>query len=448
MQLELPLFGYETRPDVRDFLRAGGDGERQVRRRQALGVYPVLRGGICRFADTIDAGAPLAAAIARVHGTRPATVRALRRSDLARAQARWGLRLPKLLEFIDATPPNWLPRDFDGWTAFLEVQTVVHRLGNEFGLSRTDLLKGFRGRWQDQCDAADGLASEVEDFVNELYCDVVGPEIFRVLRRHGVVLPKDQIGDRLTPSDAVRRMLGRLLFAGKGLRAVAETVWSRSKYTDNPLAHPKAQSRDLDGLLRRLPRWKPLSGGVEAPNGLCIVPLAGAQALAEESRAMEHCIIRFAVRLGYRAMHAVSVRAPAGFPLVTAMLVPDDDGALTLCECRGAGNITPDPRARRALSWYIAGVNDGRIAADVAGVEADRRARARLVGEEDAATDEVGYNFHDADAREWVFQAYYAPFLPAPAADSDRAEWLRRTGLADLARDIAGRIVAARPTAA
>ncbi len=104
-----------------------------LRRRQAAEAYPILAGNLEAFEGTIDAGTPLAPAIARRLALPPAFVRHLR----GKAWQALGkhhhpfLRLlgsPVLREVLERTAPERYPSGRAQWGGFLRTVDVLHRV--------------------------------------------------------------------------------------------------------------------------------------------------------------------------------------------------------------------------------------------------------------------------------------------------------------------------------
>src|SRR5258706_10860758 len=122
------------------------------------------------------------------------------------------------------------------------------------------------------------------------------------------------------------------------------------------------------------------------------------------------------------SFHVMSARTGCGLRLTTA-LFEVSDGGVALVEHRGAANSVSDRRAQRAIDWLLDEVRAGRVGVNIAALEQARRKRISDAGGEDAATRRL-YPLYSSVNREWVFRAYYAPFLAPSKRGLSREAWL------------------------
>jgi hypothetical protein len=432
-QLALPLFDFESSGTLRSFVTTAADPQRRGRRQRAVVTFTVMGDQLLDFAGEIDSGAPLTEAIARRFGVRPSAVRRLRRID-ADVSTDFNWSAAELLPQIDRTPADWLPRPGE-LRDFVMAHRRLQELSGAISMSYEPLVKKSGGRWANLASHLNWREpKELERPVNALYADVLLPEVMIRARRDGIRLDDATIATLFAPAPAeIRQVLSTHWFGDKGPRAIYEVIkdWHSAGSARYPLSLPGGER--ARAVLIWFPSWPPLIPVVETPNGLRLVSLISSADLLAEGLALGHCIGRYAMRCCYSPFHVLSVRTACGFRLTTAMLEIRPDGTLRTAEHRGAANIPPDRRAVQALDWLISEIGARRIPVDFGALETARGARVEAAGGDDAAT-RRSYRFYSPMIREWVFRAYYAPYLPLACRDMSRDEWLAHTGLAKLAR--------------
>jgi hypothetical protein len=427
-QLELSFYDFEDSKPLRDFIGAAITSLQRGRRQRAAAAFGVLGERLLEFAAEIDSGIPLVEAIARRFKVRPGTIRRFRRipaSDLLTVDS----SLEELLPLIERTPPDLLPKG-DFWQCFVTAHRKLQKLSDAACVSYERLVAKSAGRWYDLAtlDWPDGMW--LARPLDAAYRDVFLAEVLVRARSFGFRFDHETIVSLLgAPPADVRAVLGAHFFGGKGPRAVYDAIYDWNSCGASRFALSLPGGERARAMLVRFPAWQPLFPPRESPEGLRLVSLATPSELIDEGLSLGHCIGRYVHRCCYGPFHAVSIRTQCGFRLTTAMLEERPDGTLDIHDHRGAANITPDRRAVRALEWLLDEIRARRVHVNFALLRHARQKRLEAAGGEDAAT-RHSYQIHSPTVREWVFRAYYAPYLRAEDRDLSRDKWLERTGLA------------------
>lgn len=167
--------------------------------------------------------------------------------------------------------------------------------------------------------------------------------------------------------------------------------------------------------------WPALTDPVVCGERLA-VPLATSRELAEEGKALDHCVATYISACLFTRAHLFSLRAPDGRRMSTAevALEEDETGRLraTLRQHRAGSNAEPGPECRRAATVLVALLSEA--AQGERGDAVERALQARLADQESLRErirlDESGRDRHG------VTSALPARLLPllAPGVEGDR----------------------------
>jgi hypothetical protein len=431
-QLAFPFLGYERSPILFGLL-VTADPLLRKRRQQALLAMSFLGDDLIKYREAIDRGEPLIAAIAKTWNTSAAAVRrvrALPSEDIDEA-LKEGVDLASIARAFDIAGARHTHESGE-LSAFVERALLVERIAEATGIPVEELI-GRAGRFSALPPYRDalGIDGEIWKPLIAIWKYVLVPEFLNQAKQARLAVTHSEL-DRLLaePPEAIQWAIAGAFYGAKGPAAILRTAEAWQSGSGQPLSAPGGAFA-LEKLLL-LPSWEALLPEPFQTGDLQIVSMIDAKSLVDEGLAMRHCIGRMAIRCAYQGAHAVSVRAPGGYRLSTALLAIRGLGKVEVLEHRGFGNCGPDPRAEHALSALIARLNAeiGPLALDR--LEAGRKLRMKAAGGEDEATRRL-YPVYSEDLREWWFRAYVAPHLPQPFRTGGLSLWLDSYGLGRLA---------------
>ncbi len=280
-------------------------------------------------------------------------------------------------------PPDWVPRDLDGWMALGGCFPAIAHAHRFAPPANVAAILDARGDWQgllarlDQArDGDTPLASavrDVEDVVRAYATQVVGPALAIRGRERGVEL-----------SHVARDVLTR----GRRIRRLIEL--SR-RWHGSTLART---SSDLDptGWPRAWPDWE--------RDGIHVTELTDGLALVSEGVELSHCVGGYGSTCRSGDGRILSVRNDAGERLSTVQVRLGGDGPAVV-QHRGRGNALPPFGARDAVAAYCRAVREGTL-------EVDAKALAPLQGR---SVGHYGYDHAVPGAWEAMRDAW-APYVP------------------------------------
>jgi hypothetical protein len=365
-----------------------------ARRRQAIALFPAFAAAIRgrrELTGVVDASAPLVPALARLHGVKPATVRAAQGAPL-------GTGLPDfktVLQVADCVPPDWLPGDAAGWMALGRLVTYCKYTRilppgppPDPAAPQAASEAARRGALRRLCTAA--VRKNGRDFAAVAAVgsvkDAAGHvgDMGRGLML-GVVLPALAAEGRL-PVDWVdgdlRSVGGQWLCATRAPQAVLEMSARHLELVSGGRFPGGAGFGRREG---ERSEWMPMfDGEITAPNGLVLRDLCTQDALDEEGREMHHCVAGYGWTCceGRSRILSIAARDEDGaLRRLSTAEIGLGGGKLRVLQNRAPFNRRPAAAAAEALAWFMGAVSKGEIAgrlryilAEAARAEAVRRA--------------------------------------------------------------------------
>ncbi|MBY3433221.1 hypothetical protein HFN89_03380 [Rhizobium laguerreae] len=374
----------EKRLSTYEFYAA--DGERGLYRRQAAVAYGV-------FADLLNANLSTKMAIDRKKplteillpilsemAERPIGNALLKRFAQAPALPE-GMRLGPILVFASHVQPDWFPKSAEEWKSFYHVAYAVMEDLQVPPQSLSALLAGSGGKWTELVERAVAKA-----YVNEGDPALSDPDTYvRIAAFNArdtlesfvdmVVLPliaHAQEADDVFLNASIRKGAAQwawdMLFEGRNLPDLLDV--SRRFHQERPAMlemseryrNAQAKSQIKEG------GWPGLTGTVQAPNGLWLVPLCTTEELKQEGQRMHHCVGGYTSQAKACNSHIVSVRtihadgsseshSTAEFRGIK-QAIPDKLGEV---QHQAHYNHTPAAIYRDAMNWYVRQIESGRL---------------------------------------------------------------------------------------
>ena len=343
-------------------------GTTGLRRHQAASLYPALAPILVghhahgETAALVAAGRPFEAALARAlsewvpafpESDAPwpmAKVRRLRSMPAGTA----GADVATLLKVARDMPVDALPSDGGGWAAMVPAARLALTLHQRYGIPAGSIARQAMALPAGALPTDPDLV-DLDDMVQAAADDIATPCL------PARYVPRQDL--------TVRHAAARLLFKGRGLRAIMETSrrW-HAGWAGRAGFHGRDDGR-VDGGMGAVPPWPALFPDTEAPGGIRLACLVTARDLAAEGghgpdpdgrQGMGHCVSTYAGRCAASQFHVVSVRAPdeahgwRRLSTVALMASPRGDRmAVGIVQHRGPRNAEPDPAAVAAVAWLV-----------------------------------------------------------------------------------------------
>lgn len=398
-----------------DFCLADGDASHRQHRTQAIATYPLLADALCAddgLRTVIDDARPLASALRHRFRCPAAAIRAL--VGLGADQVSGGPVPPagRLLAALSHCPPNWRPRTPEQWRAFLELAHIPDQVVPE-----TWTIERLRELGPDWAESRSLIGpferlADIHDFRDSLRAHVLEAPFAGAAGNWG------NGGASPATQDLIPSLLHTLLDSRPLLEQLAASEQWHLRH-DHLLAAIGTAGRG------RWLSWPALSAPHHTGNGLTIIPLVNSDELAQEGKAMGHCVAGYDWHCAYMQSHIVSIRTASGERLSTAELHLGEDGAISMVQHRGRSNMPPSTTAVNALAEYLDAIASRVVRVDARRLAEDLDWRQRR---RDSDT-HVGFDPADEAALERVFEVY-RPLLPKPWQRMNMATFHRESGLA------------------
>jgi hypothetical protein len=402
-----------------DFTHAGGGAaeQEQIKRTRWFRTFPLYR----KLADQeealsqIDANQLTEATIAKRCGASAAHIRRLRGlpfSTLTRFGQLGATDLTQILADVDI---NHIPQSNKALQS--DIATFIRAVAKTVwiaharepapmaGYTARNLLKNAAGKWAElDATATSDELKHASDFIQAFSKRTVLPALFRLeqagnefanatqdtnypydMRRVPAAQPAGENVPR-TRTDVINYWQG---VSPDFLLAALSEKWSLS----NIIAASKSWHKVVghSSFKEVFSMWPALCPTLTAPNGVQLVPLTTSAELAEEGRAMHHCVGGYAQQCLSGSSHIFSVRDAKGLRLSTLQFV-QRDRSVSLGQNFAVANRAAPTLAAEASWWLNGQINSGGIK-----IEWDRLLeQQRLIQRNMGIAQALGFNPEDS----------------------------------------------------
>jgi hypothetical protein len=361
------------------------EGERGLYRQQAAQVFPVFADLLNANLTTkmaIDNKKPLNDILAPVISkmTEVSVGPAFLKRFSGASPLPEGMRLGPILTFASRIQIDWFPKSAEDWNAFY---VLAYALLEDLAVppdSLGPLLAGSGGKWSQLVERAILKAHpDPEDPAHAAPLDYLRNNALNARDTiecftDMVVIPlisHAQDADDVYLNAAIRKgataWAWDMLYEGRNLpdlldisrRFHQERAGMMEMSAAARLAQAKSQVKEGG--------WPGLTGPVQAPNGLWLVPLQTTPELQEEGVRMSHCVGGYTTSAKSCKSHIVSVRTVTQDGKSTSHSTCEFEGissavpTLRIRQHQARGNSRPDAPYQDAIAWYKREIEAGRL---------------------------------------------------------------------------------------
>ena len=372
------------------------------------------------------------------------------------------------LEGLSVIPPEWRPRNAVEWDAYKILTLNLGKFARAIGRSRQDLFREVMTafsrpnglpihtifpRPDEQGNEAEGpprikamfestrpiqdmvvknyrnidMSSNINDFIQRMGSQIILPELYDRMIRHGVdidtIFEKDRKWHDCKPGqDGLMGELSRCM-----LRDVGVIKLISSSYRWHRQA---AHLENRTGYLDRDMKWHPLISPVIGPEGVKIRALSSTAELINMGNEMNNCVGGYTYNCAVGNSHILVLEAADG-QWKTNMELKDynsrDGRTVNIVQHEMSGNRKKVPyEAERAAEWLTQGINNGCITVNWDIIETNRREF-----EKDEMLLKIGFDPLSFEARERAYTAWHGT-MPNLLREPDRMTYLCSIGADDL----------------
>ena len=344
-------------------------------------------GGIFDEAAPAEGADPDAAAMAMrgaEHALRGVDALGVNRAHRFRLDG--ALSLEKAMRSLAELPADRVPATDADWTAFLGVFSgCAVPLSNALGIPLRRILEASKGDWSGFADTLAGAADFAAEAFDRRAMALTAIDSIEAVEGFArtVVLPQAlaSILDAEQPLPPVSGEFFEAAFAlsagvavGAAGNVAAQMFATARRFAGRIAAMMEIEGRAVDEEPERPADavaypdggFPTLTGEWTAPNGVVAAPLRGARDLAEEGRAMRHCIGTYLNRARATLCHLYSLRGCDGGRLSTLEIsamsgdTPAEAAAgFEIVQNKAHRNGRPDAAARIAADAFLDALRDG-----------------------------------------------------------------------------------------
>lgn len=320
-----------------------------------------------------------------------------------------------VLRHIETTPKAWMPVSRRDWAAFHIAHEAINHFALITGQKYKEIVLQTGGNWgRIAKEQVDNPTASLGDFEHDLLSSILLPAV--ATRTDDLPTSAFHLSPKLT---------SRFFAAVIGDKKFGAVMQMNREWHQRHLAiHEEAGIRRCGNTA-----WPALTADQQegVPGNIRIRALTNDSELSIEGARMNHCVGGYGEHCALHGSHIISLSSADGEPLSTAELVETGNPStpIRIEQHFARGNTRPSMAAKRALDWYVKGINSGAIEVDYRKIEQSRQSNDTLVAMSPAEMlrQSVGFDPFDAGSRERAFNAF-KPFLSRSERAMTLEQWL------------------------